>query len=196
MAAFVQSSMNRKLAKQFATLLGREVTGRDQRSAILGLRPELTDGYCLYNLFGEWKQALACDPPRIEALLPIQTLARFVANLDQDETLLMYSTEEWKSLTLMRGPFEGLQYVTCDRCACEYPSFCQSGFDDRFAAVCERCGDVLLQSGYDDRELPVCRCSGSYHAGKCPKCGCGGGTRSDLRSTYQYFAFHAIHERI
>ena len=187
--------MNRNLAREFASLLKGEVTGREKYSAIAKLQPELGDGYCLYNLYGEWRQAFSFDPPRIDALSPIQTLAQFVADLERDDTLLMYATAEWKKLTSMRGPFDGFQIVNCDRCGNEYPSFCQSGFDDRFAAVCDNCGDVLLQSGYCNSELPVCHCGGSYHAGRCPKCRCGGGVRSEVKSTYQYFATHAFHVR-
>ncbi len=43
---FVLSNMNRNLAREFASLLKGEVTGREKYSAIAKLQPELCDGYC------------------------------------------------------------------------------------------------------------------------------------------------------
>jgi hypothetical protein len=187
--------MNRETAKRFAALMDMQERGCDVNSDVLALSPTLEDGYCLYNLYGEWKQALGNSPPIREALAPIRRLAHFVEQLEQDDTLLMYGQPEWKQLCALRGPFEGMQTVECARCGHCYPAFCQSGFDDRYPSVCGVCGNVWLQSGYDDSPLPLCECGGQFHSGECPKCACRQGNRTKAASTYQYFASHRLREK-
>ena len=60
--------MNRQLIQRFANLIDMQSDGRDLIGDLPLLSPSLDDGYCLCNLYSEWKQAISSDSPRREAL--------------------------------------------------------------------------------------------------------------------------------
>jgi hypothetical protein len=187
--------MSSSSPRLFAILLDRYAAGEVSAGRVTALSPTLSDGYCFFNLFGEWQQAFGYHPPRAEALEPLRSLAHKIAGYDADDTLRMYAEPEWISLCQMRGPFEGLTICRCESCHAESPLFHQSGFDDRFPFVCLRCGDVWLQSGYDSTPLPPCGCGGQLGSLGCPFCGSVDRTRVSDGSSYQYFATHRLHEK-
>jgi len=187
--------MNTSKIESFARLLDAQNSGDSAAiDSLHQLSPSLEDGYCLFNLYGEWKGAFSYFPGRLEALSPIQNLSHYIANSHSDDTLALFKRPEWALLVQMRGPFDSAIRYNCDKCNTDYIGFAQSGFDDRFPAVCSSCGDVWLQSGYDDTPLPACHCGGSYSIGGCPKCKATK-AHSTYFSSYQYFTDHSWQEK-
>lgn len=183
--------MNRKKLQLLADLTERQKLGEasviDQ---IFELNPLLEDGYCLYNLYEQWKEAFSFTPGAVQALPAISNLAQKIQSYEKDDTLQMYSELEWKEIVQHRGPFECAIRNTCLGCNTEYISFGQSGFDERYPSICESCGDVWMQSGYDEEPLPKCECGGQYRLPRCTKCGCDKIGNKEYFSSYEYFLNH------
>ena len=161
--------MNQHKIERFDTLLAKQAEGSSGAiDAIRGLEIQFEDGCCLFNVYLEWRGAYSFSPGRQEALDPIRRLSSLVANSRNDDTLKLYETPDWKALVALRGPFECAIRYTCRDCHTEYIGFGQSGFDDRYPAICSSCGNVWMQSGYDETPLPNCPCGGSYRVSGCP----------------------------
>jgi hypothetical protein len=178
--------------RRFADLIDAVADGSiNAEQALRQFRPELEDGYCVYNLHGEFEAAFANQPARAEALPLIQSLARKIVGYEEDDTLLLFNEPEWKDLVALRGPVEGVEMFRCDNCARTAPQFLMSGFLDLRASTCHDCGEVMFHSTYDDQPLPACRCGGTFTAFSASCGGCGRPLRRiEQVSGYQYFASH------
>lgn len=189
--------MNKQKIKRFQELVSEQTAGApDSCDRIRELNVTLEDGYCLFNLFQEWRGAFSFEPGRTEALEPIRRLSTVVATSKNDDTMKLYKTKEWETLVSLRGPFECSFKYKCRDCGTEYVGFGQSGFDDRYPTVCKSCGDVWLQSGYDDTPLPPCACGGIYATHGCLSCGSTAASHKDSFSPYEYFANHTWRQKL
>ena len=183
--------MNKEKLQQFDALVHRQESGDSTAMAELeALSPSLEDGYCLYNVYEQWKGAFSFSPGVTKALPRIVRLTEKMSSYEKDDTLRMYTEPEWKELVDLRGPFECAIRYTCGDCKKEYIGFGQSGFDDRYPSVCETCGDVWMQSGYDEEALPQCHCGGTYRCSGCPHCGSTQIESKEYFSSYEYFVDH------
>jgi hypothetical protein len=161
--------------------------------AITGLCVTVEDGYCLYNLYGEWSGAFSYSPGRTEALRPILEIAQALVQFPSDDTLAMYELPQWSELVDLRGPVESVLVQRCNACSRQFPVMGTSGFSDVIDLVCPCCGSVLFQSIYDDSPARACHCGASYPGSTARGCpGCGSSAASTVRelSPYEYFASH------
>jgi hypothetical protein len=159
--------------------------------ALAQFQPSLEDGYCVFNLHGEFAAAFGHQPQCAAALPLIHSLARKIVDYPEDDTMLLFNEPEWAQLVALRAPVEGVEVFHCDSCNRTVPQFMTSGFLDLRASTCNKCGDVLFHSTFEDEPLPRCECGGAFVniEGPCPECG------NQLRrvaqvSGYQYFATH------
>ena len=183
--------MNRKKLQLFADLVERQLSGETSViDQIYELNPSLEDGYCLYNIYEQWKGAYSFTPGSVRTLPVISSLAQKIKSYETDDTLQMYSEPEWKIIVDHRGPFECAIRNTCQGCKKKYISFGQSGFDDRYPSICNSCGDVWMQSGYDKEPLPKCECGGQYCLPACTNCDCDRIEDKEYFSSYEYFVDH------
>lgn len=181
--------------KEFAAIVKKQVEGDPSTANFISkLKPELADGYCLYNLYEQWQGAFSYIPGRLEALTPICDLAAKISAYQEDNTLRMFNEPEWGRLVKLRGPFDCVIFCTCKNCSQVYPSFGQSGFDDRSATVCNLCGNVWLQFFYDTATRPTCSCGGHFVQG-CPKCHSSQAVEKRSISPYEYFSNHSWFEK-
>jgi hypothetical protein len=82
--------MNYEKATQFRALVEGQAGGDSTAPHRLrSLAVSLEDGYCLYNLYGEWAGAFSFESGRLAALPVIVSLARKVAQYDADDTISM-----------------------------------------------------------------------------------------------------------
>lgn len=159
-------------------------------AAVRALEVTPEDGYCLYNLVGEWKSAFSYLPGRREALPPILSLANRLTTFESDDTLDLYQSPEWAELVRLRGPAESVLTCSCAQCGTQFVTIGTSGFLDVTSLVCTACGNVYFKSVYDDSAVPACRCGGTY-VGGCPGCGASGYSPATSEiSPYEYFASH------
>jgi hypothetical protein len=188
--------MNRARIDEFAELTRRQLHGDPSAlSRLAMMNPTLSDGYCLYNAYEQWKAAFSFHPGRTEALPVIARLAEKITGYTTDDPLLMYAEPEWKIIVDQRGPFDCAIRYTCGQCNTNYVGFGQSGFDDRCPAVCDSCGNVWLQSGYDDAPLPECECGGVYYHSGCPRCRSHNVSAKSYFSSFEYFMDHKWKEK-
>ena len=183
--------MNAAKIAAFADYVRRQAAGDETaEAAIRALAVTTEDGYCLFNLVGEWKSAFSYVPGRREALAPILALADRLTTFDSDEPLELYRSPEWGRLVELRGPSESVLTHSCTQCGTQFVGIGTSGFLDMASLVCPGCGNVYFKSTYDDSAVPACSCGGTYVRG-CPGCGASGysPTTSEI-SPYEYFASH------
>jgi len=190
------NQMNRACIDEFAVLTRQQLHGDPTAiSRIAMMNPTISDGYCLYNAYEQWKGAFSFYPGRAEALPVIASLAEKITEYTTDDTLRMYAEPEWKTIVALRGPFDCAIRYTCGRCHTNYVGFNQPGFDDRSPAVCNTCGNVWLQSGYDETPLPACECGGVYYHSGCPTCRSNKVSAKSYFSSFEYFNDHKWKEK-
>ena len=130
---------------QFVELLQAQAAGEQSAiERILGLSISLKDGYCLYNIFQQWKGAFSFPEGRNEALNLVLAIARQLNQFSPDDTLQMYKTLEWKQLIELRGPVETVIFKECSKCSHRYVQMATSGFYDANGLVCRGCGTSIL----------------------------------------------------
>lgn len=179
-------------AAQLGSLLERATNGdAESLAALRSLEPNVGGPYCLNNLCIEIHSALRYAPGRIDALVPLRSLARKVADYPSDDVLRMFNEPEWGALVAMRGPIDVVFRKRCRACSSTRYEFVGSGFAAAVAARCDACGNVVFHSAYDDRPLPACSCGGrlSTSGDRCARCGSTDEDVDELPS-YEYFANH------
>ncbi len=184
--------MNKKLIKKFASLVeGQANKDPAAMRQLKSLDVQLSDGYCLFNLYGEWKGAFSFLPGRPEALQHIRSLSKVVSQMVEDDTGALYYSKEWKELVKLRGPVETVMFNKCSNCQATTPIMGTSGFYDASGLMCVECGNVYFKSYYDQTVLPKCACGGEFQqAWPCPRC--SGKEYKTIKeiSPYEYFAKH------
>jgi hypothetical protein len=184
--------MNRKLIKKFQSLVEEQANNKpDAIRQLKLLNVQLDDGCCIFNLYGEWTGAFSFLPGRTQALQYIRPLANKVDRMANDDTGVLFDTEEWKELVRLRGPVESVMLNKCSSCHTITPAMGTSGFYDASGLICVECGNVYFKSYGDETVLPQCSCGGHYQqVWPCPRCRGKKYTTIKEISPYEYFATH------
>jgi len=80
--------MNRASIDEFAELTRRQLHGDPSATGrIAMMNPTISDGYCLYNAYEQWKGAFSFHPGRAEALPVIASIAEKISAYTSPRTL-------------------------------------------------------------------------------------------------------------
>ncbi len=188
--------MNREKLRQFASLLEQQRTGDAEAVALLrDLKPELSEGCCLFNLYEQWTQAFSYEPGRQEALSPITGLAKKLIGQSADDTMFLFAQPEWAALVELRGPAEVIHIYECVRCRTRSFTPCTSGFYDGAGLVCSKCGNVYFRSlrAADDGAVK-CECGGCFQKPSSEACASCGEKKMQFVSSVSPFEYFATHK--
>ncbi|MEN0036052.1 MAG: hypothetical protein AAGC78_03250 [Cellvibrio sp.] len=187
--------MNTNKLNAFVALLKEQSIGSESAiERIQDLNVVLSDGYCLFNLYEQWKQAFSFYPGQKKALPHILSLSNKILEVKADDTSVLYKTNEWKELVALRGPAECILVRSCKKCSGQYIDIGTSGFYDAKGLVCSKCGNAFFKSYYDDSATPHCDCGSEFpeilNQG-CPSCGEKEYSSVRSESPYEYFYSHS-----
>lgn len=183
--------MNLEKLRRFEQLLLQQIDGAEHATdRLAAMHVTLDDGYCLFNLYEQWKGAFSFSPGQPAVLGPIHRLSKRVLQSEIDDTSQLFANDDWKQLVQLRGPFDCAVWYTCAACGERTIGFGESGFLDQKAAACDRCGDVIVQSIYDDSTPAACSCSGRFVFSGCSSCGSTTFSDQHYFSSYEYFLDH------